>query len=77
MPVVHTIDSIKIFIYFFDHAPPHFHAEYNEYEELFEIKTLETLIGSLPNKQRKKVLAWAKDNQDKLMAAWNENNPTT
>lgn len=57
MPIIHTIDSIKIYICFFDHAPPHFHAEYNEYEELIDIRTLEVLKGELPRKQHKKVIS--------------------
>jgi len=77
MPIIHTIDSIKIYIYFFDHAPPHFHAEYNEYEELIDIRTLEVLKGKLPRKQHKKVIKWATENQEQLLEAWNEHNPTT
>jgi len=42
LPTVHIIDSIKILIYYDDHLPPHFHAIYNEHEELIEINTLET-----------------------------------
>ncbi|MEN0005158.1 MAG: DUF4160 domain-containing protein [Bacteroidota bacterium] len=75
MPTIHIIDSIKIMIYFDDHLPPHFHAEYNEYEELIEIRTLDTYRGKLPNKQRKKVIEWAKEHQEALMILWNEFNP--
>ena len=48
MPTVHKIDSIKIMVYFDDHLPPHFHAEYNEYEELFVIRTLQHCEGDCP-----------------------------
>jgi hypothetical protein len=72
MPVVHQIDSIKIKLYFKDHLPPHFHAQYNEYEILIEIRTLETYAGDLPKKQLKSVLEWAKENQEGLMAIWDE-----
>ncbi len=75
MPTIHKIDSIKIMIYFDDHLPPHFHAEYNEFEELFVIRTLATLRGKLPNRQHKKVVEWASDNQDYLMLKWNQFNP--
>jgi len=75
MPTIHTIDSIKILLYFDDHLPPHFHAIYNEYEELIEIRTLETYRGELPNKQRKKVIEWAERHQDFLLEKWNEFNP--
>ena len=74
MPTIHIIDSIKILIYYDDHFPPHFHAQYNEYEELIEINTLSTLQGGLPTKQRKKVYDWAKKNQDFLIEKWDEFN---
>jgi Domain of unknown function (DUF4160) len=61
MPTIHLIDSIKIDIYSREHLPPHFHALYAEHEILIEIKTLETYVGSLPNKQYKTVIEWASD----------------
>ena len=66
------LDSIKILIYYDDHLPPHFHAQYNEYEELIEIETLETYSGYLPNKQKRKVMEWARENQDLLIKKWNK-----
>lgn len=72
MPTVHQIDSIKIKLYFKDHLPPHFHAQYNEHEILIEIRTLDTYAGGLPRKQLKTVLEWAEENQDQLMEIWNE-----
>ncbi len=77
MPTIHLINSIKILIYFDDHLPPHFHATYNEFEELILINTLESYRGHLPNKQRKKVIEWATNNQDFLIRKWNEFNPNT
>lgn len=75
MPVIKIIDSIKIYLYFFDHLPPHFHAIYAEYQVLIEIDTLEIYSGSLPNKQLKKVIDWASKNQDYLRQKWEEYNP--
>lgn len=75
MPTITLIDSIKILIYFNDHMPPHFHAIYNEYEEIFLIETLETYAGNLPKKQRKKVLAWANQNKPYIIEKWIEFNP--
>lgn len=72
MPTIHLIDSIKILIYFDDHLPPHFHAQYNEYEILIEIETLEVYSGYLPTKQRKRVLAWASENQSFLKEKWEQ-----
>jgi len=71
MPTIYFIDSIKILIYFDDHMPPHFHAQYNEFEVLVEIESLSVYAGGLPNKQMKKVLVWAELNQDLLWEKWN------
>src|SRR6266571_1203992 len=35
---------------FNDHAPPHFHARYGEFEATIEIETLATLEGHLPSR---------------------------
>ncbi len=75
MPCIKIINSIKIYTYFRDHNPPHFHAIYGEWEELIEISNLETYAGALPKTQRKKVIQWASSNQDYLMRKWNDFNP--
>lgn len=62
MPCIKIIDSIKIYIYARDHNPPHFHAMYAEFEELITIRHLENYSGSIPKKQRKKVIEWAEAN---------------
>jgi Domain of unknown function (DUF4160) len=77
MPCIKIIDSIKLYIYSRDHNPPHFHAIYAEYEELIEINTLNTYTGSIPKTQRKKVINWASNNKDYLVAKWNEFNPNS
>ena len=57
--------------------PPHFHAKYAEFEVLIEIKTLTIYAGFLPNKQFQRVLKWAQENQDSLLAAFEKLNPQT
>ncbi len=42
-----------------EHAPPHFHALYAEYEALIDIRTLEIIKGSLPKRALALVLEWA------------------
>ncbi|NUQ25050.1 MAG: DUF4160 domain-containing protein [Saprospiraceae bacterium] len=73
MPTYFTFDGIKIDLYFDDHAPPHFHAIYAEYEELIVIQTLDSYQGYLPAKQRKRVIKWARENQSILMEIWKNN----
>jgi hypothetical protein len=73
MPTYFVIDGIKIDLYFDDHAPPHFHALFAEYEVLIAIKTLDVHQGSLPKKQLKKIIQWARKNQDLLLEIWQIN----
>lgn len=70
MPVVAVIDEIKIWFYNDDHPPPHFHAEYAEFDALIEIGSLEIIVGALPRPQYRKVRAWAETRQQALILAW-------
>ena len=45
-------------MFYNDHLPPHFHAEYGEYEALYAIETLETIGGELPRRAHALVLEW-------------------
>jgi len=58
-------------MYWNDHVPPHFHAEYGNFEAIVAIEALEILKGELPKSARRLVLEWAKVHQDELRAAWN------
>ncbi len=75
MPALKTIDKIKIDIYSREHPPPHFHAKFEEFEELIEIETLETYAGKIPRVQRKKVTDWAGNNKQFLLDTFKQLNP--
>lgn len=47
-PRISSFYGIVIKMYFDDHNPPHFHAEYGEYQAIVDIKTLWVLNGKLP-----------------------------
>jgi hypothetical protein len=57
-------------MYFGDHVPPHFHAEYGEFTALFLIKGLGVLEGYLPPKAMALVVEWASIHQEELMNNW-------
>ncbi len=44
MPCVSRFFGIAIYFYFNEHAPPHFHAIYGEYEAIYEIETLRFML---------------------------------
>ena len=50
MPYISRFLGIVIRMFFNDHAPPHFHAEYDEYEAVYEIETLKVQRGKLPRR---------------------------
>ena len=50
MPELTRFFGIVVRMYFSDHSPAHFHAEYGEYEALIEIETLSVLRGDLPRR---------------------------
>lgn len=59
-------------MYFDDHNPPHFHAEYQEDEALIAIQTLEILEGRLPGCAHALVMEWAAEHREELMSNWHK-----
>lgn len=57
-------------MYFADHAPPHFHAEYAEYEARIAIDSLAILSGMLPPRAMGLVVEWATLHRSELHATW-------
>ena len=70
MPRVSEFFGIAIYMYYNDHAPPHFHAEYAGDEAEITIETLETLAGELPRRPRTLVLEWASLYRAELRDNW-------
>ena len=54
-----------------NHAIPHVHAQYGEFEVSIAIETGEVLAGNLPKKNLKKAIEWVLSNRDKLQSDWN------
>lgn len=50
MPRISEFYGILIYMYYQDHAPPHFHAIYGEHEAEIEIATGGVLHGYLPRR---------------------------
>lgn len=75
MPTIKIIDSVKIDLYSREHPPPHFHAIYADFEALITIQDFEIYEGRLPKPQLKKVIDWAKLNQEMLSVNFKRLNP--
>lgn len=70
MPTISRFYGILIQMYFGDHAPPHFHALYGEFEVLINIRTFEAIRGDLPARAMALVLEWAHQHSYELMEDW-------
>ena len=70
MPIISRFFGIIIRMFFNEHAPPHFHAEYAEHRAMINIRTLELMEGKLPRRALELVLDWAELHQDELLADW-------
>ena len=57
-------------MYYNDHMPPHFLAEYGEHEAIYEIDTLDVTRGGLPRRAHALVLEWATLHRNELRADW-------
>jgi Domain of unknown function (DUF4160) len=57
-------------MFYKDHNPPHFHAEYGDDEVLIKIEDLSIYRGYLPGRALGLVIEWASEHQAELMANW-------
>lgn len=70
MPRISEFYGILVYMYHLDHAPPHFHAIYGEFEAEIEVATGVVLRGSLPTRARNLVQEWARVHRVALMEDW-------
>ncbi len=70
MPTISMFFGIFIRMFYDDHAPPHFHAEYGEFKAKIAIDTLEIVEGHLPNRVIGLVFEWAAMHRNELRADW-------
>jgi hypothetical protein len=70
VPEISRFFGIVIRMYFGDHPPPHFHAEYADHRAVIDIQTLAVIGGKLPPRVLGLALEWASLHQAELMEDW-------
>jgi hypothetical protein len=70
VPEISRFFGIVIKMFFDDHNPPHFHAEYGGSVALVGIRTLAVFSGRLPPRAMGLVIEWATLHQQELLADW-------
>jgi len=70
VPEISRFFGLVIKMFYNDHLPAHFHAEYGEDEALIEIDTLAVYRGDLPRRALALVLEWAALHRAELKQDW-------
>jgi len=70
MPEISRFFGIVIKMYFADHPPPHFHAEYGEHGAVIDIHTLTVIGGDIPPRALGMVIEWASQHRRELLDLW-------
>ncbi len=71
MPLIAIVAGVKIYMYFKNHDPPHFHGRHDDEEEVFDLSG-NTVRGGIDRKKSRQVSKWASDNEDYLKNKWDE-----
>ena len=70
MPEISRFLGIVIAMYYNDHAPPHFHARYGEFEIRVNIDSGDIMSGNFPRRALKHVEEWLDLHRGELMEDW-------
>ncbi|MBD3348065.1 MAG: DUF4160 domain-containing protein [Candidatus Eisenbacteria bacterium] len=70
MPEICRFYGIVVRMFFYDHPPPHFHAEYAGAQAVIAIHSGAVLGGNLPPRAMGLVAEWAELRRAELIAAW-------
>lgn len=70
MPTISTFFGILIRMFFNEHSPPHFHAEYGEFKAIIDIRSFAVIEGKLPRRALELVVDWAELHQAELLEDW-------
>lgn len=72
MPELSRFYGIVIKMYYNDHNPPHFHAEYGSDQIVVDVHTLAVIGGRLPPRAMGLVMEWAAQHRTGLQLAWRQ-----
>ncbi|HAC92284.1 MAG TPA: transcriptional regulator [Planctomycetaceae bacterium] len=72
MPELSRFYGIDNKIFYNDHNPPHFHAEYGSSQMVVDVNTLAVIGGRLPPRATGLVMEWAAQHQQDLRDAWHQ-----
>ena len=69
MPIISRFFGIVIFMFWRDHAPPHFHAKYGDDEIIVEIES-GSITGTMSKRAISMIQDWRTLHQVELLENW-------
>ena len=69
MPVISRFYGIAVYMYWKDHAPPHFHARYQDDEVKIEIES-GAITGTMSRRALGLLEEWRRSHHDELVENW-------
>ena len=69
MPTISRFYGIVVYMNYNDHAPPHFHARYQDQEVTVDIQTGQ-VTGTMSRRALQMIFDWLDVHQADLMANW-------
>ncbi|MBM4026780.1 MAG: DUF4160 domain-containing protein [Planctomycetes bacterium] len=69
MPVISRFFGIVIFMFWREHAPPHFHAKYQDQEVTVEIET-GRVAGTMVSRAVSLIQEWRESHRTELLEDW-------
>lgn len=70
VPRLSSFYGIVVYMYWSDHPPPHFHAEYGDDQAVLAIADGSVVAGRLPRRAHRLVEEWRNLHLIELRAAW-------
>jgi len=70
MPEISRFYGIVVSMFYDDHNPPHFHAQYGEFKAVIRINDFALMDGNLPPKAIGLVIEWANIHKKELIENW-------
>jgi len=71
MPEISRFYGILIKMYFNEHNPPHFHAEYQGYKAIITIQN-GIVDGKMPKRALNLIFEWLDLHKEELLEVWNK-----
>lgn len=70
MPCICEFPAVRVYIYFFDHEPPHLHIRGWDFHAVLSIPGGRLLAGHLPERLESVWGGWVRQEKEALMENW-------